>query len=179
MLMRYVCFTLLLGLALAISSPVLVAEEKAKPAATGPSFDKLKKLVGDWVLLDKDGKPTDTIAASIKLTAAGSVIQETLFPGAPHEMVTMYHMDGKDLMLTHYCALGNQPRMKAEQNTAANKFVFKYSGATNLKSENDMHMHEGTLTIVDDDHYNAEWVGYEKGKPGNHSGSFKLERKKK
>ena len=31
------------------------------------------------------------------------------------EMITMYHPDGDGLALTHYCMLGNQPRMKASK----------------------------------------------------------------
>ena len=28
-------------------------------------------------------------------------------------MATLYHLDGDQLMLTHYCSAGNQPRMRA------------------------------------------------------------------
>ena len=30
-------------------------------------------------------------------------------------MMTMYHADKTGLMLTHYCKLGNQPRMRADR----------------------------------------------------------------
>ena len=33
-------------------------------------------------------------------------------PDTPAETVTTYHLDGDALMLTHYCGLGNQPRLR-------------------------------------------------------------------
>src|SRR5262245_39718357 len=84
------------------------------PAAQHPSLERLKKLAGTWVAADKDGKPTDQVVSVVRVTAAGSAVHETLFPGQPHEMISVYHLDGKDLLMTHYCSLGNQPRMKAD-----------------------------------------------------------------
>jgi hypothetical protein len=74
-----------------------------------PGLERLKKLAGTWVAADKDGKPTDQVVSVIKVTSAGSAVQETLFPGQPHEMVSIYYRVGADLVMTHYCALGNQP----------------------------------------------------------------------
>jgi len=38
---------------------------------------------------------------------------EKLFAGQPKEMTTIYHLDGGQLVLAHYCSLGNQPHMVA------------------------------------------------------------------
>ena len=41
-------------------------------------------------------------------------------------------------------------------------------------------MHEGSITIVDDDHIEWQWSGYNNGKPAEgHGVSMKLARKKK
>jgi hypothetical protein len=115
-----------------------------------------------------------------KVTAAGSVVHETLFPGAPHEMVTVYHLDRGSLVLTHYCAAGNQPLMKADPNSPPNRIDFKFAGGTNLDPAKDMHMHEGSITFVDDDHIEWKWIGYQNGKPSaDHQMATKLVRKKK
>ena len=51
------------------------------------------------------------ITVKYRLLAAGSVIEERVFPEMPNEMVTMYFdKDGK-LALTHYCIMGNRPAM--------------------------------------------------------------------
>src|SRR5437868_15224505 len=92
---------------------------KAPAAAPHPGLERLKKLAGTWVAADKDGKPTDQVVSVIKVTASGSAVHETLFPGQAHEMVSVYHRDGADLVMTHYCSLGNQPRMKADPKSPA------------------------------------------------------------
>jgi hypothetical protein len=152
-------------------------DEKATPA-TSQQFEAMKRLVGDWVAVGKDGKPTDKVVSSIRVTAAGSALEETLFPGSDHEMVTMYHLDGADLVLTHYCVLGNQPRMRAEPSEDIKRIVFKFIGGTNLKSNDEQHMHQATLTLDGKDHFEAEWVSCKDGKPC-HQVSFDLVRKQK
>jgi hypothetical protein len=158
----------------------LGTETRGEDKATKhPGLEKLKKLAGTWVEADKDGKPTDKVVSVIKVTAAGSTVQETLFPGQPMEMVSLYHLDGSDLVMTHYCALGNQPRMKADPKSPANQIKWVFAGGTNLDPAKDMHMHEGTLTFVDDDHIEFSGVAWVNGKPAeDHCGTMKLVRKK-
>jgi hypothetical protein len=153
------------------------AGDKGTPAKS-PQFEALKALAGDWVEIGKDGKPTDKLVSSIRVTAAGSAIQETLFPGTDHEMVTMYHLDGEALVLTHYCMLGNQPRMRAEPGKDANKIEFKFAGGTNLKSNDDQHMHQATLTIDGKDRFKAVWASCKDGKTC-HEVTLDLVRKQK
>ena len=69
---------------------------------------------------------------------------EIIFQGAEHEMVTVYHADGDEVVLTHYCVLGNQPHMKARPGGDGKQIVFECVGGTNLASERDKHMHQGT-----------------------------------
>ena len=102
-----VCGLLLLGVSFLASGE----DKSAAPKNSG--LEKMKTLVGTWVTADKDGKPTDEVVSVIKLTAGGSAVHETLFPDQPHEMVSIYTADGPDVVMTHYCMLGNQPRMKA------------------------------------------------------------------
>src|SRR5262245_20796534 len=121
---------------------------KLPPAPTNAGLEKMKKLAGTWVAADKDGKATDQVVSIIKVTAGGSAVHETLFPGQPHEMISVYTVDGSDLIMTHYCVLGNQPRMKADPKSPANQIVFRFAGGTNLDAKKDKHMHESTLTII-------------------------------
>ena len=132
---------------------------------TNAGLEKMKKLAGTWVAADKDGKPTDEVVSVIKVTAGGSAVHETLFPGQPHEMVSIYTADGPDLIMTHYCVLGNQPRMKADRNSPPNQIVWRFAGGTNLDVTKDKHMHEATLTIVSDDRIELQGTGWENGAP--------------
>jgi hypothetical protein len=142
-------------------------ETTGKPPAAPqhPGLERLKKLAGTWAAADADGKPTDQIVSVIKVTAGGSAVQETLFPGQPHEMLSVYHCDGADLVMTHFCMLGNQPRMKADPKSPPNQLCFKFAGGSNLNPAKDKHMHEGTLTFLDEDHIEFSGVCWEGGKP--------------
>jgi hypothetical protein len=161
--MSLIRVSLLLATAMLANFALANAEEKPASAASR-RFEALKKLVGEWVEVGKDGKPTDTIISSFRVTAAGSVIEETIFPGTEHEMVTMYHLDGPDLVLTHYCDFGNQPRMRAEPGENAEKIVFKFIGASNLKSNDEQYMGQATLAFDGKDHFETEWVACRAGK---------------
>jgi hypothetical protein len=158
-----VCGLLLVGLQCAIFGEDKTV--KLPPAPTNAGLEKMKKLVGTWVAADDDGKPTDQVVSIIKLTAGGSALHETLFPGQPMEMVSIYTVEGPDLFMTHYCVLGNQPRMKADPKSPANQICFKFAGGTNLDAKKDKHMHEATLTMIDDDHIETAGVGWEDGAP--------------
>ena len=139
--------------------------DKLPPAPTNAGLEKMKKLAGTWLTTDKDNKPTDQVVSIIKVTAGGSTVHETLFPGQPQEMVSIYTVDGPDLVMTHYCVLGNQPRMKADPKSPANQICFQFAGGSNLDPRKDKHMHAATLTIVDDDHIEIAGVGWEGGAP--------------
>ena len=118
-----------------------------------PALEKLKALAGEWNFAS--GPNTGKLAVRYAVSAGGTSVVETLFPGSQHEMVTVYHLDGDRLMMTHYCAAGNQPRMHADP--ATDRLVFTYSGGSNMK-DTDGHMHAMTLTFVDADHVKAEWT---------------------
>jgi hypothetical protein len=156
--------TLLLGISLAsYGDGKPAAKPPAAPANAG--LEKMKKLAGTWLAADKDGNPTEQVVSIIKVTAGGGVVHETLFPGQPQEMISIYTADGQDLIMTHYCVLGNQPRMKADPKSASNQIVFHFAGGTNLDVAKDKHMHEATLTIVSDDRIEIKGTGWENGAP--------------
>lgn len=160
--------------------------EAAKPAAaakTDPAsltFEKLKKLAGTWVEADKDGKPTEKVASVVKVTSGGSVVHETFFPGQPMEMISIYHVDKGDLLMTHYCVIGNQPRMKADLKASTDKkLVWAFDGGTNLDVTKDMHMHSSVVTFLDDDTLEVAGEAWQGGKAcETHCGKMKLIRKK-
>jgi hypothetical protein len=158
----FACTALLLALRLAA-----YGDDKAGklPPPTNPELETMKKLAGTWLAADENGRPTDQVVSIIKVTAGGSVVHETLFPGQPQEMVSIYSVDGPDLVMTHYCVLGNQPRMKADKNSSANQIHFGFAGGSNLDPAKDKHMHEATLTVVDADHIEVKGVGWDGGAP--------------
>jgi hypothetical protein len=128
------------------------------------SFEKLKGLAGEWSGTAK-GQP---VTASYRVVSNGSAIEETLRPTPTETMITMYHLDGQRIMATHYCAAGNQPRMVAVPDTKdPNVVAFKFLDATNLKSPEDGHMRDLTVTIQDNDHFTQQWKWRDHGKEEN------------
>jgi hypothetical protein len=168
MVRRFLACGLILSLLVAVSRSSYGEDKPAgtlPPPPTNPGLEKMKKLAGTWLAADKDGKATDQVVSVIKVTAGGSVVHETLFPGQPHEMISVYTVDGPDLIMTHYCVLGNQPRMKADPKSPPNQIVFQFAGGSNLNVNKDKHMHGATLTIVSDDQIELNGVGWENGAP--------------
>lgn len=157
-----------------MSAPPPPAPSKAQPA-----FDKLKALAGTWTgpAGDKNDKSGKKNVATVvyALTGGGSAVVETLFPGTPHEMMTVYHLDGDDLVLTHYCAARNQPRMKARP-LAGNVLDFEFAGGANIGPETP-HMHSAHLVFEGPDKLVAEWTNVAGGKAG-HVARFEITRKK-
>jgi hypothetical protein len=140
------------------------------------AFARIKTLAGTWKsetidapkaehgdAKDKNHKADDSV--TYKLTGAGSALVETQFPGSDHEMVSVYHLDGEDLRMTHYCAAGNQPRVKLDRaNSKPDELIFVFDGGTNLNPEKDMHIHGVKITFHEDGKVASAWEGYAGGK---------------
>src|ERR1044071_5097050 len=73
------------------------------------AFSRLKSLVGEWESDSAMGKTQLTYT----LIAGGTAVVERERGEKMPEMLTVYYMDGKRLLLTHFCMAGNQPRMEA------------------------------------------------------------------
>ena len=166
---------------LACAATPIIGQDKKPGAAEGNKSSRLdlfKQLAGEWVgTATPQLKDAKEVHVTYKVTSGGSAVVETHFPGTEHEMVTVIHRDGDDLLLTHYCMLGNQPQMKAPATGDGNKVEFKFVRATNLKSDKDMHMHDVTFTFVDKDTLRTEWTHFKDGKAAGQVVS-ELKRKK-
>jgi hypothetical protein len=170
---------LTLAAVLGVLTVAVRAEEKHshKAPEKHPGLEQFKQLAGEWTGTMTAGKEEYPVTAQYKVTSAGSAVVETMGAGTPHEMVTVIHADNKDLVLTHYCAAGNQPRMRVHGGGDGGKFDFQFDSATNLKSDKDMHMHSVVYTIVDKDTLKADWTNYVNGKKGG-TANFVFKRKK-
>ncbi len=123
----------------------------------------VKSLVGTWEGYN-DGEKDKPVLLEYQLSGDGSVVVEKIFKGTPKEMVTAYHQNGDSLMLSHYCMLGNQPRMRAAKSDNNNQINFGFIDGTNMNAKKDTHMHNLTLTRVSADELKQEWTLYNDGK---------------
>ena len=153
-------------IALVLAAGAAAAAPAPAPARpTSAPLERFKTLAGEWVAAeDGDMVKKGDLVARYAVTASGSAVVETVFPGSEHEMVTVYHADGPDLVLTHFCMEGNQPRMRA-RGAQGSRFEFAYDGGTNIDPKRDRHMHSATFDLASANEIRSEWSELAEGKP--------------
>jgi hypothetical protein len=150
------------------AAQLLRADMDAKKCATAPKmpveFKKLKGLVGTWkgTAQKGEGKPMET-TNRFELTSGGTAILEKIGDGADHQMISVYCAENGKLVMTHYCTVGNQPKMSLVKSTDKS-LVFAMKGTDGISSAKDMHMHAMTITWKDADHITEDWSMYVDGK---------------
>lgn len=150
----------------------------AKPTAQATAaFEKLKSTKGEWE--GKDPQTGEWVrSASTSVSSAGSVVREIMMPGSSYEMTNMYHLDGDGVVLTHYCAMGNQPRMVA-RTFEGNTLHFVVDSVSNLADTKGMYMGDMKLTFVNADNIVQLWRSYDDGVLSDkHTVSMELRRVK-
>jgi hypothetical protein len=151
---------------LVVAAPLLASEggDSHAPYTGSADFERLKGLAGTWqgrtVMQGKE----EQVQVEYRVSSAGSTLVETMFPGTPKEMLSVYHdQDGKPGM-THYCAMKNRPNL-AMQSSSDSRIHFKFTGSDSVDPEKDAHMHELIIHFIDKDTIEQDWVMYRDGKP--------------
>ena len=83
-----------------------------------------RELAGRWIATTGDAQ----VPVEFRLMANQTVVLE-LFGGNGGKTVTTYHQDGAGVLATHYCAQGNQPRLRLRGGDG-DKLVFVLADAT-------------------------------------------------
>ena len=122
-------------------------------------FSVVTALEGKWSGAAADGQAG---TSTFEVTSNGSAVRETMLPGTPSEMTNMYTLDGNSLVMTHYCAGGNQPTMRAA-NFADGRLEFQFDGVRDLKAADEVYMGEMTLVIVDENTIEQHWSALKGG----------------
>jgi len=147
----------------ASSGPSVAASSDATPAAR--AFERFKDLAGDWEGTNQKGQ---RVTVSYEVVASGSTVLERFVEPSDKTrsaMITMYHLDGGRLLLTHYCMVGNQPRMRAESvSPSGDEVRFELVDATNLTSPDAGHMHRAVFEFRGKDRLVSRWTWNDKGK---------------
>src|SRR5262245_15458210 len=106
---RAICLLTVGVLSCALAARVFAASPQQVPTApetvvydASSAFEYLKTLSGDWHRGGMDHEHGSTArSVNFRTSAAGSNVLETIYPGSPNEMTTVFHMDGDKLLLTH------------------------------------------------------------------------------
>ena len=157
--------------------PGLAVAEPGVPVEGKAAFERMKTLAGTWEGQAGHGPSSQAATVTYRVASGGSVVEETLFPGSPHEMISMYHVVDGELVLTHYCAMANQPRMRLDREAStSDRLVFAFDGGTNFDAAKDTHVHSGVVEWKGGTLHNT-WAVYAGGKETGQN-TFVLTRKK-
>ena len=144
------------------AGPALASGSKYEPA-----WLELKRMAGTWeILREVDETPRDRV--SYHVTSGGSVVFEE-FLGQEGEgverMATAYHFDEDDLVATHYCGAGNQPRMRAVSwNAEKRTLQMDFWDVTHLPDPEAYYTTNIRLEFLDDENVLLSFRGREEGK---------------
>jgi hypothetical protein len=160
--MKRMHLSLLLLLLVGVVALAAQTQEKAPAAKVSavpdtPEWQRLKSLVGHWEGFIEEGSKKMPTTVDVRMTGDGSAIMHTIGLDTPHEMVTMFHPDGKRMLATHYCSAHNQPRMVLVPAKPPNQVVFEYLDGTNI-APGDTHITGVVMTFVDADHHDEAWT---------------------
>jgi hypothetical protein len=168
--------TSVLSVLLLLVAGALVAADDQTEAAASPgqvvydahsAFAFLKTMAGSWegAAREHDHGTAAARRVEVRTSAAGSAVIQTLYPGAPQEMVNVFHMDGDELLFTHYCAAQNAPVMKFEKSDVPGEIKFVFNGGTNFDPAVDVHAHEGSFHVRDKDTVGSSFITWAGGEP--------------
>jgi hypothetical protein len=158
-------FTMIILVAAGYGPASVFSEEHNKPESVVHSkdFETMKTFIGAWEGKGSMGTGSETIRVTYELTSAGNALLERLFPGTPHEMVTVYYDFKGKLNMTHYCSLGNRPHMELVNSTPDSlEFVLseKDPGISSLK---ETHMHSLRISVEGKDGITHNWTLFDNG----------------
>ena len=129
-----------LALAFAVAAP---AGKQGEGEAAAAAFTRMTALVGEWRNAER---PDSALRIRFSLTAGGTVLVEEWRRGTEPHSLTLYHRDGAQLIATHYCPQGNQPRLRFA--SSGTKLSFRYRDATDLGA-NESHLHDLAFDLTD------------------------------
>jgi len=120
------------------------------------AFEKLRALSGDregtyaWT---GGRNASGKIQAHYYATGNGSALVEDLTVDDTPSMTSVYHLDGSDLRMTHFCAAQNQPRLKPTSiDPNGYAITFSFVDITNLRSPKAGHVDGLDVHFLASDH---------------------------
>jgi hypothetical protein len=140
-----------LGCTAVITSALSVEETEGSRALA-----QMKALAGNWsgtFQWTGGRKDNGSMNATYYVTGNGSAVVENLMNESIPVMTSVYHLDGRDLRMTHFCGAQNQPRLKARRVDLDHGAIdFDFVDATNLRSPNAPHVHGLEIHLIGSNH---------------------------
>ena len=119
-----------------MEAPHTSAQTPTQISSAEADFALLATLVGDWKNAEN---PDSKLRIRFALTAGGTVLQESWLVGDRLHSLTLYHRDGAQLVVTHYCPQGNQPTLAQTEGGPMLAFTFRSASDLDAATENYLH----------------------------------------
>jgi hypothetical protein len=120
---------------------------------TTATLDLFKSLKGHWSIKDIASGKSLPFEMTYDLASRDSIVTEQF-----GKELSVFYQDKNDLLMTHYCNRGNQPRLKLVSGSDAKTIQFEMMDITNLESPDDPHVQKIIYRILDDKHMELELV---------------------
>lgn len=169
--MRHVLGGIVALVAMAAPAPA----QPPGPAAAG--FARPKALEGEWIDVDGAFGEKGRVAVTYKVTGGGHTVIESFPVGTPYEMVTVYHLDGDAIVLTHYCNQNTQPRMRS-RGLEGRVLAFEFDGGANVDPATTSHMHAVRMEFTSADELTSAWLNWTDGRAAGPAHPFRVVRKR-
>jgi phosphotransferase system IIB component len=140
------------------------AARTPSPANSNDAFSRLKTLVGTWDVTERDNPNTRELATYTM--GSGGVLSEDLRAPAGTagyamgHMFTSYHLDKGQLVMTHFCGAGNQPRMRLRSvGDSGKRLSFELYDITNLADPKAYHSDAVEIIFLSNDRVDLVYNG--------------------
>ena len=156
-----------LGVCAALTASMLSGPgSSAQQPGSAELLDRLKGLAGQWH--GRDQMDHD-VRVTFRLVSNGTALVSELeergnHDGSTEDMITMIAVDGPRVLATHYCSVGNQPRMVATASADGRTVTFEFVDGTNLVPAGTAHMQRLVVRVLGADHHSEEWVYLDGGR---------------
>ena len=167
---KYSLFTITITFGLLLFTNASSEETQYQSKPPPLALKRFVALEGEWTgnHINHQGKK-EQVDLIYRTVSGGTAVEERIFADTPNEMITIYHgADDGGILMTHYCMLGNQPRLQLE-NSSENTFIFKFIDGVGIDREKTGHMGGVKINFLDENTMQQEWDYYEEGKVKNTS----------
>jgi hypothetical protein len=123
-------------------------------AATGraaAAFATLRDLQGKWTI--QSGAKTLNIQMTYDTGSKGSIVTEQF-----GKELSVFYRNGNELLMTHFCNAGNQPRLRLREDTPPGTLEFDMFDITNLADPADAHVQKAIYRRVNENQFELELV---------------------
>ncbi len=146
-----------------VGGPVQAQSGSAPPGTANPvsasatmpgktPWQALEDLSGSWAVSDPRSDADKAFRIEMRAISKGSALVETFGNPRGNTTQTVYHHAGKDIMATHYCSQGNQPRLLLTPDSTSAALSFRFHDVTNLKNKDASHLVQIDFKVIDRNH---------------------------